>query len=180
MQAPSAGLDIAICWRLRSSWRAEALLSRVARHVAAAQGFTRGQLSVVVVGERAMSTLHARYGDDPVPTDVLAFDLGTDRRHGLLDGEIVICAAVARRRCRAQLGPGAPHLLRHARAELALYLTHGLLHLAGYDDHAPRAYRRMHAREDELLIELGLGPVFAAAAAPAPVRTSRRRRPARP
>jgi probable rRNA maturation factor len=177
MPARSAGPEITVCWRLRTSWRAESLLGRVARHVAAAEGFARGQLSVVVVAERAMSTLHARYGHNPESTDVLAFDLGTDRRRGLLDGEIVICAAVARQRCRAQLGPGARDLLKHARAELALYLTHGLLHLAGYDDHAPRAYRRMHAREDELLTELGLGPVFAAAAAPAAVRTSRSRRP---
>jgi probable rRNA maturation factor len=47
-----------------------------------------------------------------------------------------------------------------ARAELALYLTHGILHLAGYNDHRPAEFRRMHAREDTLLAEFGLGPVF--------------------
>jgi ssRNA-specific RNase YbeY (16S rRNA maturation enzyme) len=31
-----------------------------------------------------------------------------------------------------------------------------VLHLAGYDDHRPRDFARMHAREDELLAEMGL------------------------
>ena len=91
-----------------------------------------------------MATLHQRFMGESGPTDVFSFDLGTDRRRGVLDGEVIICTDVARRRA---VEPG----LASARAELALYLTHGILHLAGYDDHRPADYRRMHAREDELL-----------------------------
>jgi rRNA maturation RNase YbeY len=36
-------------------------------------------------------------------------------------------------------------------SELARYLIHGLLHLAGYDDHHPSARRRMKRAEDQLL-----------------------------
>jgi probable rRNA maturation factor len=36
-------------------------------------------------------------------------------------------------------------------AELDLLVVHGLLHLAGYDDHEPRRARRMHARAREIL-----------------------------
>ncbi|HQL55899.1 MAG TPA: rRNA maturation RNAse YbeY [Phycisphaerae bacterium] len=43
---------------------------------------------------------------------------------------------------------------------MALYVVHGILHLAGYDDHTARDFERMHAREDQLLERLGLGPVF--------------------
>lgn len=89
------------------------------------------------------------------PTDVLAFDLGCARRQGWLDGEIVLCADIARREAARRGGA-----LAAARAELALYLVHGLLHLAGYDDHTPRGFQRMHQREDELLNKLGWGPVF--------------------
>lgn len=46
-------------------------------------------------------------------------------------------------------------------AELSLYVAHGTLHLAGYDDRTPREFARMHRREDELLDELGIGRVFA-------------------
>lgn len=156
-------------WRLRRSWRAAPLLRRVARAVASAEGFRTGQLSIAVVGARAMSTLHQTYLNIPGPTDVLTFDLGTDRRHGVLDAEIIICAdvaaaAAARRMPRPASGqprkrPGASFAL--ARRELALYVAHGLLHLSGYDDHTARQFKRMHAREDELLSRLGHGSVFA-------------------
>lgn len=148
---------MAITWRLRTPWNAEPLLHQAALHAAAAEGFARGELSIVVVGRRAMATLHERYRAEPGPTDVLTFDLGSDRRRGVLDGEIVVCADVARQNARRRGG----NTLVAARHELALYVVHGLLHLAGYDDRRQADYRRMHTREDELLMELGLGPVFA-------------------
>lgn len=148
-------LEIAIAWRLHRDWRAVPLLRRVARHTASAEGFRRGQLSVAVVGLRAMRTLNQRYAHHTGPTDVLSFDLGCDARRGWLEAEIILCADVARRNARLRGGT-----LTAAREELALYLTHGLLHLAGWDDHTPRDFARMHAREDELLRKLGIGPVF--------------------
>jgi probable rRNA maturation factor len=147
-------LEIEVAWRIRADWQAGPLLRRAARRAAAAEGFRTGQLSLAVVGQRAMATLHERYLGQRGPTDVLTFDLGTERRAGRLLAEIVVCADVARRRARPATRAGA-------RAELALYVVHGVLHLAGHDDHKPAAYRRMHAREDELLRALGLGPVFA-------------------
>lgn len=154
------GLHVAVRWRPRRRWAGLGLLERVARHVAAAEGFRRGQLSVAVVGARAMAGLHRRFLGRAVATDVLAFDLGSDRRRGWLDAEIILCADVAWRRAAAR-GRG----LRAARAELALYLAHGLLHIAGRDDRTPRGFRQMHAREDTLLAALGLGPAFSAGAA---------------
>ena len=88
-------------------------------------------------------------------TDVLAFDLGTDRRRRYIEGEVVVCTDVARRRAAFR-----NRSLQAARAELALYLVHGILHLAGYDDRTRAGFRRMHAREDLLLCQLGLGPVY--------------------
>jgi probable rRNA maturation factor len=150
-------LQIAVTWGLRESWRATGLLERVARQVAAAEGLRTGELSIAVVGDAAMRRLHARHLGDAHTTDVLAFDLGTDRRRGRLDGEIVVCGDVARRLARRRAPTRA-----EMRRELALYVVHGLLHLAGYDDRTPRGFRRIHAREDELLRELGLGAVFGA------------------
>ena len=42
-----------------------------------------------------------------------------------------------------------------AREELAMYVVHGLLHLAGYDDHSPADRRRMYAREKAVLAAAG-------------------------
>jgi probable rRNA maturation factor len=116
-------------------------------------------MSIAVVGATAMATLGRRYLGLPGPTDVLSFDLGTDRHRGHVEAEIVVCADVARRRAGIR-----NRSLQAARAELALYLVHGILHLAGYEDHTAAGFRRMHAREDELLAALGLGLVFQAGA----------------
>lgn len=163
-RARAAALSVEIAWRLRASWGCEALLARVARTVALAEGLSRGTISIGVVGQRAMARLHEQFLGVSGPTDVITFDLrdpdatanhhdGAAASHVL--GEIVVCADVARRQAAAPT--------RRAQvAELALYVTHGVLHLAGYDDHTPSAFARMHAREDELLNKLGLGRVFAA------------------
>ena len=148
-------IQIDVTWRPRKSWQVVPLLKRTAAFVAVAEGFRTGRLSIAVVGAAAMKSLHARHLRIGELTDVLTFDLGTSRRRGELDAEIVLCADVALQAARADR-----RLFASARAELALYLTHGLLHLAGYDDHRPAQSRRMHAREDELLERLGLGPVY--------------------
>jgi len=155
-QRPPGEVTIAVRWGLRARWPGMVpLLRRVARHVLAAEGFHSGHLSIAVVGQQAMSTLHERFLRRRGPTDVLAFDLGSLNRHGYIDAEIVLCSDVALQFARRR-GNAWPA----ARAELALYLTHGILHVAGYNDHSPRGFERMHGREDELLRQLGLGPVF--------------------
>lgn len=154
----SPGPDISLAWQIRTDWRAAGLLVRAARHAATAEGFGAGAISIAVVGARRMAGLHQRYLGQPGPTDVLTFDLGTNRRRRHIEGQIVVCADVARRRAGQGSGPAR---LRRMRAELALYVVHGVLHLAGYDDRTPAGFRRMHAREDALLEGLGLGRVFA-------------------
>ena len=151
--APS--LSVTVTRRVRVPRGLDRLLECVARSVLVAEGFQTGQLSIAVVGKRAMSTLHQRYMRIAGPTDVLTFDLGCDPARGHLDAEIVVCADVARHEARARGGTPAS-----VRAELALYIVHGILHVAGYDDHTPRGFRSMHSREDELLNKVGLGPVF--------------------
>jgi probable rRNA maturation factor len=131
------------------------LLRRVAEHTLRAEGFRTGQLSVAVVGARAMSTLHERFMAQSGPTDVLTFDLDTEPDAGHIEAEIVVCTDVARRNARSRGGT-----LKAAREELALYLVHGILHLSGYDDHTPTDFTRMHRREDALLRELQIGAVF--------------------
>ena len=122
--ADDSPLAIAVTWKPRTDWHALPLLRRVAAHVATREGFRHGTLSIVVVGARAMTTLHARYMNLPEPTDVLTFDLGSDPTAGVVDAEIVVCADVARRTARRR-----STTQRAAVEELALYITHGVLHL---------------------------------------------------
>jgi probable rRNA maturation factor len=44
-------------------------------------------------------------------------------------------------------------------AELALYITHGLLHNLGFDDSTKRQAAKMHRTEDEILQQFGYGHI---------------------
>lgn len=159
-------LQIDLLWSSRRDPGTDRLLRRVARYVAQAERFVGGRLCIRVVGSRTMAALHERYRGRKESTDVLTFDLGTQRRWGWLEGDIAICAQVARRSVGGSVGArdtGGRLLSDRAavRRELALYVAHGILHLAGYKDQTASGFRRMHAREDVLLERLGLGRVFA-------------------
>jgi len=105
------------------------------------------QVSVLLVGERAMRGLNRRWRGKDRATDVLSFPQQEGESGGLhpeLLGDIVICVPVARRQA-AEAG----HCLA---AELDRLAVHGLLHLAGYDHEGdPAGARAMRRREDAIL-----------------------------
>ena len=156
---PRPSLRVAVSSTLRRRVGCERWLRGIAERVARACGFADGMLSVAIVGRKRMRRLNREHLGHDFDTDVLSFDLGCDPRAGRIEGEIVVSFDMARRVARRRARSDA-ELGRELRRELALYVTHGILHLAGYDDAAPEAARRMHAREDELLTALGLGPVY--------------------
>jgi probable rRNA maturation factor len=88
----------------------------------------------------------------PGPTDVLTFPLDVDAGGNVTSGEIVICVPEAARQTR-KAG-------KRADRELLLYAVHGMLHLSGFDDRTEAAFRRMHRKENDILVRLGFGPVF--------------------
>jgi probable rRNA maturation factor len=107
-------------------------------------------MEIVVVDDRTMRAAHVRWKGSTASTDVLTFDLADARG---LDAVIMVCRDTARRE--------AARRKSSALAELRLYVVHGCLHLAGYDDRRRADSLRMHRREDLLLTELGYGPTFA-------------------
>ena len=134
-----------------------ALIRRAARRTLESQGHRRGRLEVAVVPDAEMRRLHHRWLADAEPTDVLSFDLREDPRDKLVDGQLIVCRSVARRRARSRKADW--------RGELLLYVVHGCLHLCGWDDKEAEEAARMHREEDKLLSELGWGAVFAPRAA---------------
>ncbi|GAB4130500.1 hypothetical protein JCM17478_27560 [Thermopirellula anaerolimosa] len=110
-------------------------------------GYETGEISVAVVDDAEMRALHERYLNDDSSTDVLSFPLEVENNH--IEGEIVVCAETAARQ--------GPRFGRPPEHELILYVVHGALHLAGYDDVAPRDRTVMRRRQDEYLERLGLG-----------------------
>lgn len=116
-------------------------------------GFLPGELSLVFLTDAALGKLHGTFLDDPTWTDVITFE--GDAAFGT-GGEICVSADAALR----HVGP------RRAAAfagELTLYLVHGWLHLAGYDDLVPakkRLMRRAEARAMAVLRQAGVVPNF--------------------
>lgn len=110
------------------------------------------ELSIAFVDDEHMRALHNQYMGIDSPTDVLTFELDHDPRGKVLSGEVVICVPEARRQAK----------LRGTRAqdELLLYALHGMLHLCGFDDRTATGFKRMHAMEDRILTQIGVGKVF--------------------
>ena len=112
----------------------------------------QAELSVLLVDEAAMTELHVRWMNEPGPTDVLSFEMDELRQPqddeepepGML-GDVVLCPQVAVRQALA-----AGH---HRDDELALLLTHGILHLLGYDHAEPDEHAEMFGLQARLLAE---------------------------
>jgi probable rRNA maturation factor len=105
-----------------------------------------------MVGDRRMAELHLQFMGVAGPTDVLTFPLDHDAHGNVVAGEVVVCVPEARRRAK-------DHNVS-VEQELLLYALHGMLHLCGYDDRTDASFRTMHAAEDRILTQLGVGPVF--------------------
>jgi probable rRNA maturation factor len=129
-------------------------------------GCPPGELSLAFLTDAGLARLHADFLADPGITDVITF--AGDPAHGLA-GEICVSADAAVR----QAGPARSQRVYPERSrrtsknnfsdELTLYIVHGWLHLAGYDDRAPREKRKMRsaeARALKLLRATGCRPRF--------------------
>ena len=105
------------------------------------------ELSVVLVDDAEMQRLNAKYRRVDRPTDVLAFSMregdGSDVHPHVL-GDVVISLDTAARQAAARGVSVAD--------EMRLLLTHGLLHLLGYDhERCPAEARRMFRKQRALM-----------------------------
>jgi probable rRNA maturation factor len=91
------------------------------------------ELSVAFVGKQRMRSINKKFLGHDYVTDVITFD----------HGEIVICPSVAK--------SNAKRYKTSVDKELVLYVIHGLLHLAGFDDHSPKDIAAMRGMEEKLL-----------------------------
>lgn len=97
-------------------------------------------VEAVILGNRAIGRVHDEFFSDPSPTDVITFH----------HGEILIGAGIVTENAR---------LYGHTPdEEAALCYIHGLLHLAGWDDHEPEEAKEM-ARMQEQIFKYARGMV---------------------
>lgn len=99
-------------------------------------GCPDGELSLAFMTDAKLAKLHGDFLDDPTTTDVITFE--GEPAFGVA-GEICVSADTA-------LAYSKTHD-SYFSEELTLYVVHGWLHLAGYDDLQPAKKRKMRAAE---------------------------------
>jgi probable rRNA maturation factor len=130
--------------RIRRRW-----LEELAEAVMQAEGcHPEAELSIVIGDNAWIQELNRTYLKKDRPTDVLAFpqDLGPSGTPLL--GDVAVSAETAARQA-AELG-------HSFERELALLVTHGILHLTGWDDKTPALRQQMMERAEEVLEKAGL------------------------
>jgi rRNA maturation RNase YbeY len=136
----------------KTDWNrlAERRLARILKAAQAKPGLRRlgpkakWQLDLNLVGSTAMTRLNAKYRGKRYPTDVLSFPAPEPFRGMGRLGELVICLPTLKKQAR-ELGH-KPEL------ELDVLLTHGLLHLLGFDhEKGPGPARAQYRWEEKLL-----------------------------
>jgi probable rRNA maturation factor len=134
-------MAVAITNRQRAVRLHRAHIARAADRALAAVGRPAGDIEIDVVSDPEIRRLNHRFRGIHRRTDVLAFPL--EISGAPLVGQIVVSADTARRQARRV---GVPLDL-----ELDLLVTHGVLHLVGYDDRDPVEANLMHRRERDIL-----------------------------
>jgi len=119
--SPDGQLEVVLLDRQRKRRLAAGRLRRVLADAARALR-VRGEVALVLTGDRALRTLNARYRGKDKPTDVLSFP-GPGGEVGL--GDIVISVDTAARNAK-EYGRTLPQ-------ELDILALHGFLHVLGYD-----------------------------------------------
>ena len=104
----------------------------------------QAELSVMFVDESAMTDLHVTWMDEGGPTDVLSFPM--DELRPPREGEPMVEAGI-----QSPDQASAPTL--PARLLVCELLTHGCLHLLGYDHAEPDEERLMFGLQNRLVAE---------------------------
>lgn len=115
------------------------------------------EATLLLVSESEMASYNQRFLDRDGPTDVLAFPLeelipgvvpeSDPQGPPLMLGDVVVAPSYVRRQA-----------VEHETTfddEMALMVTHGILHLLGYDHVDDADAERMESRERELLAKMG-------------------------
>jgi probable rRNA maturation factor len=132
--------------RIRRRW-----LERLAEAIMGAEGcHPEAELSIVIGDDEWIQELNRKYRKKDRPTDVLAFPQDTGPAGaGPLLGDVAVSAETAARQAE-EVG----HSLED---ELALLVTHGILHLTGWTDETAAKRRRMMQRAQALLEKVRQG-----------------------
>jgi len=109
------------------------------------------ELSILLVDDEEIALLNRHYRSREGSTNVLAFAMGEGEGatvHSYLLGDVVVSTETAAREARERRVT--------LEEEMVLLLSHGILHLLGYEhEDAPDGASQMQEKEREILEALG-------------------------
>jgi probable rRNA maturation factor len=126
-------------------------IEKLIREICSDSGIEKADISLSVVGDERITEINRQFLEHNYSTDVISFDLSdTGSKNRVFD--IVVNWHKAERKASEF---GHPFF-----SELALYITHGLLHNLGFDDGTEQQAKQMHDTEDRILRKYGYGNIY--------------------
>ena len=155
-------LDFVVTIEVDSPFDAEVDLGELKRlvvHVLRGESVAApAEVSVWITDEEELHTLNRTYRSVDASTDVLSFGAEPEQ-----DEALPFVSAPDQPRYLGDLAVSFPHVVRQAdeyghsrQRELSYLVTHGVLHLLGYDHEQPEQAQVMRSREEALLGALGI------------------------
>ena len=149
---PGEGIAVQIAENIKLSDIDIPKLKKLVETVCKRFELSKATVSIAIVGDGEIRELNKRFLNQDRATDCLSFDLSDRNGREEKAFELVVNGELAAKEAR---------LRGHCcEAELALYITHGLLHNLGFDDCTESQAEKMHDTEDEILQQLGYGTVY--------------------
>ncbi len=129
-------------------------LTKLVKDVCSRFRVSNATVSIAIVDDAEIRRVNKEFLSRDHPTDCLSFDLSdkSSRSKATKLFELVVNGERAQKEAKLRGHSG--------EAELALYVTHGLLHNLGFDDVTKAEAEKMHRTEDEILQQLGYGLVY--------------------
>jgi len=129
-------------------------LEKLVRAICNRFKLSKATISIAIVDDAQIRKVNKQFLNRDSTTDCLSFDLSDDDTNAPKSFELVVNAEMAVKEANSRN--------HSSEAELALYITHGLLHNLGFDDSSKDRLRKMHDTEDEILKQQGYGLVYSA------------------
>jgi len=127
-------------------------VKRFAKAVLRGEDVTEGGLTIVLTDNEGIRELNSRFRGRNTATDVLSFPLHEDDEAGMYLGDVIVSVEQAKRQ--------AGRFNNDPESELARLVSHGILHILGYDHHTPADGRKMKTAERRALAFFNPGTLW--------------------
>ncbi len=151
-------IDVLIARHFRDIEVSIPKLKKLIKTIGARFNLADASVSIAIVDDDEITKVNKRFFNKDNTTDCISFDLSDDEHPSDSNGNY---ARIFELIVNGQMAVRQSEQREHSpEAELALYVTHGMLHNLGFDDATESQAAKMHDTEDEILEQVGYGCVY--------------------